>query len=133
MRVLLADDEITIAVTLSDALEEAGFEVTRVEDTSGALAALEEGGYDLVLTDIRMPGAGGMAVLERSVELDPGRPVIIMTGFAEMADASRAVDLGAKFYVQKPFRNEAMVALVETYARVRSLEVENQSLRERLR
>jgi DNA-binding NtrC family response regulator len=132
MHVLLADDEITIAVTLSDALEEAGFEVTRVEDTAGALAALESGTFDLVLTDIRMPGAGGMAVLERSVELDPARPVIIMTGFAEMADASRAVDLGAKFYVQKPFRNEAMVALVETYARVRSLEAENRSLRDRL-
>ncbi|MCB9916200.1 MAG: sigma-54-dependent Fis family transcriptional regulator, partial [Planctomycetes bacterium] len=132
MRVLLADDEITIAVTLSDALEEAGFEVVQAGDTAAALDALDAGGIDLVLTDIRMPGAGGMAVLERSVQLDPARPVIIMTGFAAMEDAARAVDLGAKFYVQKPFRNEAMVHLVETYARVRALEAENRALRERL-
>ncbi len=132
MHVLLADDEITISVTLADALEEAGFEVTRAEDTGEALAALEQGDIDLVLTDIRMPGAGGMAVLERSIELDAERPVIIMTGFAAMDDASKAVGLGAKFYVQKPFRNEAMVALVETYGRVRLLEAENRALRERL-
>ena len=132
MRVLLADDEVTIAVTLSDALEEAGFEVVTAADTAQALAALEEHDIDLVLTDIRMPGPGGMAVLERSVELDPARPVIIMTGFAAMEDAARAVSVGAKFYVQKPFRNDAMVALIETFSRVRALEQENRALRERL-
>jgi len=132
MRVLLADDEVTIRVTLGDALEEAGFEVTVAEETGAALAALEGGGIDLVLTDIRMPGAGGMAVLERAIAQDPGRPVIIMTGFAAMEDAARAIDVGARFYVQKPFRNDAMVALVETYARMRDLERENRSLRERL-
>jgi DNA-binding NtrC family response regulator len=132
MRVLLADDEVTILVTLTDALEEAGFEVVAVGDTDGALKALDEGGVDLVLTDIRMPGAGGMAVLERSIELDEERPVIIMTGFAAIEDAARAIDVGAKFYVQKPFRNDAMVAMIETYARVRTLEEENRALRERL-
>jgi len=132
MRVLLADDEVTIAVTLSDALREAGFEVLTVADTDAALQALEREEIDIVLTDIRMPGAGGMAVLERSAELEPERPVIIMTGFAAMEDAARALSLGAKFYVQKPFRNDSMVALVETWSRLRGLERENQRLRERL-
>ncbi len=132
MRVLLADDEVTIAVTLADALVEAGHEVVEAADTDAALAALEAGGVDLVLTDVRMPGAGGMAVLERSVELDPARPVLIMTGFAALEDAQRAMTLGARFYVQKPFRNDAMVALVETFGRVRDLERENRDLRERL-
>ena len=132
MRVLLADDEITISVTLGDALEEAGYEVVVAADTDAALEALERESIDLVLTDIRMPGAGGMRVLERSAELDPDRPVLIMTGFAAMEDAARALSLGAKFYVQKPFRNDSMVALVDTYARVKSLEQENQSLRKQL-
>ena len=132
MRILLADDEVTITVTLSDALAEAGHEVVEAGDTAGALAALEGGGIDLGLTDVRMPGAGGMAVLERSVELDPERPVLIMTGFAALEDAQRALALGARFYVQKPFRNDAMVALVETFGRVRDLERENRDLRERL-
>lgn len=132
MRVLLADDEVTISVTLGDALEEAGFEVTSVMDTDAALEALDGGGIDIVLTDIRMPGAGGMAVVERSTELDAMRPVIIMTGFAAMEDAAKALSLGAKFYIQKPFRNDSMVALVETYSRLQALEQENRRLRERL-
>jgi two-component system NtrC family response regulator len=132
MRVLLADDEVTIAVTLQDALEEAGYEVVVAEDTDSALAALEEHAPDVVLTDIRMPGEGGMAVLERSVALDPTRPVIIMTGYASMDEAARAVQIGARIYVQKPFRNDAMVSLVQTFSRLRALEAENRALREQL-
>lgn len=132
MKVLLADDEETIAVTLFDALEEAGYEVVSAGDTQSALAALETGEIDVVLTDIRMPGKGGMAVLARSVELDPDRPVIIMTGFASMDQAVEAVDIGASFYVQKPFRNQAMVSMVDTLARLRELQLENSRLRDRL-
>ncbi len=134
MRVLLADDEETIAVTLGDALEEAGYDVVHAGDTDAALAALadEDLPIDVVLTDIRMPGAGGMAVLERSVELDAARPVVIMTGFASMDQAVAAVEIGASFYVQKPFRNEAMVSMVDTLARVRELQRENEQLRGRL-
>lgn len=132
MRVLLADDEETIAVTLCDALEEAGYEVVSAGDTDSALAALEAGDIDVVLTDIRMPGKGGMAVLTRSVELDANRPVVIMTGFASMDQAVEAVDIGASFYVQKPFRNQAMVSMVDTLARLRELQVENLRLRGRL-
>jgi len=132
VRVLLADDEETIAVTLCDALEEAGYEVVSAGDTDSALAALEAGDIDVVLTDIRMPGKGGMAVLTRSVELDANRPVVIMTGFASMDQAVEAVDIGASFYVQKPFRNQAMVSMVDTLARLRELQVENLRLRGRL-
>ena len=129
MRVLLADDEETIAVTLGDALEEAGYEVVAAGDTDAALAALDEQQIDVVLTDIRMPGKGGMAVLERSVELDKRRPVVIMTGFASMDQAVQAVAIGASFYVQKPFRNDAMISMVDTLARLRELQLENDRLR----
>jgi len=132
MRVLLADDEVTIAVTLSDALRAAGYEVVLARDTGEALRALDEHETDVVLTDIRMPGGGGMAVLARSMELDAARPVIIMTGFASMEQADEALRIGARIYVQKPFRNDAMVSLVETFSRLRALERENERLRERL-
>ena len=136
MRILLADDEVTIAVTLTDALEEAGHEVVQAADTAAALAALEPAqgpAPEVVLTDIRMPGAGGMAVLERSVELDPDRPVVLMTGFGTIDQAVEAMRMGAVNYVQKPFRNEAIVAIVATLSRVRALEAENQALRAELR
>jgi DNA-binding NtrC family response regulator len=133
MRILLAEDEITIAITLGDALEEAGHEVRRVADTASALALLESFAPEVVLTDIRMPGEGGMAVLKRSVELDPQRAVIVMTGFGTIDQAVEAMRIGAANYVQKPFRNEALVSMVATISRVRRLEAENAALREELR
>jgi DNA-binding NtrC family response regulator len=132
MRILLADDEPTIAVTLRDALEEAGHEVRLAADTRAALAELELG-PDAVLTDIRMPGEGGMAVLRRSVELDRDRPVILMTGFGTIDQAVEAMKLGATNYIQKPFRNEAIVSMVGTLSRVRDLEAENLALKAELR
>ena len=133
MRVLLAEDEETIAVTLKDALEEAGHEVDHVPSTELALAALAERNPDVVLTDIRMPGAGGMRVLERAVELDQRRPVVMMTGYGTVEQAVEAMRIGAAHYVQKPFSNAAVVALVDRLGRERALEAENARLREELR
>jgi DNA-binding NtrC family response regulator len=133
MRVLLAEDEITIRVTLTDALEAAGHSVIAVEDTSAALAALAEQAPEAVITDIRMPGEGGMSVLQRSLELEPRRPVVLMTGFATVDQAVEAMRLGASNYVQKPFRNEHLVRMIDTFARLFALEAENSSLRAQLR
>jgi DNA-binding NtrC family response regulator len=132
MRILLAEDEVTIAVTLGDALVAAGHEVLAAGDTAGALAILESGAPEVVVTDMRMPGAGGMAILQRSVELERTRPVIVMTGYASIDQAVEAMRLGASNYVQKPFRNESIVNMIETFARVRALELENLSLRAQL-
>lgn len=132
MRVLLAEDEVTIAVTLKDALEAAGHSVLSAPDTASAIAILDSGSPDVVITDMRMPGEGGLAVLARSMELAPTRPVILMTGFASIDQAVEAMRLGASNYVQKPFRNEALVSMVDTFARLSDLQAENQSLREQL-
>jgi DNA-binding NtrC family response regulator len=129
MRVLLAEDEITIAVTLKDALEAAGHAVLAAADTARAIEVLEKEAPEAVLTDIRMPGEGGMAVLARALELDPGRPVVVLTGYATVDQAVEAMALGARSYVQKPFRNEAIVRMVDGFARVRALEAENARLR----
>ncbi len=132
MRVLLAEDEETIAVTLRDALEEVGHEVLYAPDTAGALALLDEN-PDVVLTDIRMPGEGGMEILKRSVDADRDRPVILMTGFGTVDQAVEAMRIGAAHYIQKPFRNEAVVGMVERFGRERSLLAENVRLKEELR
>lgn len=129
MKVLLADDEVTITVTLADALCDAGHEVLTASDTGAALQLLESESPEVVLTDVRMPGEGGMAVVERSMELEKTRPVIIMSGFASLETAQEAVELGASLFVQKPFRNAAMVSIVETFGKIRELERENERLR----
>jgi len=133
MRVLLAEDEITIRVTLVDALEAAGHAVVAVENTAAALAALERDPPEAVITDMRMPGEGGMAVLERSLALEPRRPVVLITGFATVDQAVEAMRLGATNYIQKPFRNENLVRMVDTFARLSALEAENRSLRAQLK
>lgn len=132
-RVLLAEDEPSIAMTLGDALRDAGYEVRVVDNTEAALAALnEQPAPDLVLTDVRMPGKGGGAVLDRSIELDPERPVILITGHASIDQAVEAMGRGAAWYLQKPFDNSAVVALVERFARSAAVQRENFELRERL-
>ena len=135
MKVLLADDEVTVFVTLRDALEEAGHEVLGATDGRSALEALEdrgEGVPEVVITDIRMPGGSGLDVLRRAVELDPDRPVILMTGYATIEDAVDAMRLGAVDYIQKPFRNETILKRLENLSRVRELETENEALRGQL-
>jgi DNA-binding NtrC family response regulator len=131
MHVLLAEDEETIAVTLKDALEEAGHEVDHAPDTERALELLEAD-PDIVLTDIRMPGPGGMELLKQAVARDEHRPVILMTGYGTVEQAVEAMRIGAAHYVQKPFRNEAIVSLVERFGRERTLAAENARLREEL-
>ena len=133
MRVLLADDEVTIFVTLRDALEDAGHVVLGATDTASALAHLEsDEPPEVVVTDVRMPGAGGQAVLERSIELDAERPVIRITGYATVDDAVSAMRVGAVDYVQKPFSNDTILRRIASLEHVRHLEDENRTLRSRL-
>jgi len=132
LTVLLAEDEVLIAETLGDALGDAGFRVLFAKDTAEAIGKLAED-PDVIVSDIRMPGEGGMALLKASVEADPDRPVIMMTGFATVDNAVEAMRLGAVNYVQKPFDNESVVQMVRGTSRVRALEAENRALREQLK
>ena len=121
MKVLLADDEKAIAVTLGAALAGAGHAVTVVNDGLAAAAALEAGAFDVVVSDIRMPGMDGMAVLGRAKAKDPRTEVILITGFGTVESAVEAMKAGAFHYVQKPFYNESIVELLRRIEHLRSL------------
>ena len=108
MRVLLAEDEETIAVTLRHALEDAGHQVTLAADTQRALQHLASDNPDVVLTDIRMPGGGGMELLRRSVELDAHRPVVLMTGHLGGINAPRARSAAIAAILKKPLRSRTL-------------------------
>ncbi|MGD8872443.1 MAG: sigma-54 dependent transcriptional regulator, partial [Gemmatimonadota bacterium] len=132
MKILLVDDETAILETLSILFRGEGYDVTVADSGPKALAALEDEKPDLVLTDIRMPGAGGLEVLSHAREVDPEMPVILMTAQASLQSAVRAVNEGAYYYLQKPFANDELLAICKRAAEARELKVENKRLKKEI-
>jgi DNA-binding NtrC family response regulator len=132
MRVLLVEDEQTIAVTLRDDLEAAGYQVDHVADGKEAIAALARTSFDVVITDVRLPGADGMQVLEAAKRARPDTEVLVMTAYATVEHAVAAMRAGADDYIQKPFLNEHVLERLSRIGRLRALLGENLRLREQL-
>lgn len=108
----VVDDDRSIRWVLERALEEAGFDVRSFDAAEGALAAIGGGVPDALLTDIRMPGTDGLALLERLGADHPALPVIIMTAHSGLDSAVSAYKGGAFDYLPKPFDIDDAVALV---------------------
>ena len=103
MKLLLVEDDRIVRIPVRDALEEAGYEVTACADGSSAMRALEAEPFDLVLTDVRLPGVDGITLFRRIHEIAPGTAVLLMTAFADTDDAVEVMRLGARDYISKPF------------------------------
>ena len=102
-RILLADDEESIRDGVRQVLGRQGYEVTCAEDGPRALELMAQGGFDLVLLDLRMPGLDGMEVLRRLRKEHPQTEVIILTGHGTIELAVQAMKLGATDFITKPF------------------------------
>ena len=131
--VLVVDDETAILDTLRILLRNEGFQPHVAHGGRKALEQLGELRPDIVLTDIRMPNVGGVEVLEAARQSDPDVPVILMTAQATLQSAVQAVNAGAFYYIQKPFRNDELVAILKRAAEHRRLRVENRSLKQEIR
>ena len=113
-RILVADDEPTFRALLGDILESAGHEVVEVADGEAAVAAVRRGGFDLVLSDQRMPRLDGIGVLRELRQLASPPPVVLLTAHGTIPDAVEAVRLGAADYLTKPLpAPAALLAVVE--------------------
>jgi len=132
MNVLLVEDERTIAITLRDALEEDGHEVTVANDGLEGRQHIEDRTYDVVITDLKMPGMPGMEVLRMAKANSPDTEVIVMTGYGTVETAVEAMKNGAYEYILKPFSNEEVVHYLRRIAKQRTLLEENRSLKEQL-
>ena len=133
MKILLVDDETAILDTLQILFRGEGYDVAVADSGPKALAALEDEKPDIVLTDIRMPGASGLEVLAEARQVDPEIAVILMTAQASLQSAVRAVNEGAYYYLQKPFANEELLAICRRAAEARELRVENKRLKKAIR
>lgn len=130
---LIVDDESGILETLRILLRNEGFEVTIAQGGKAGLDAIRSGTNDIVLTDVRMPQVTGIDILTAAREQDPMTPVILMTAQASLQSAIQAVNSGAFYYIQKPFSNDELVAILRRACEFRAIRVENRQLRQEIR
>lgn len=109
-RVLVVDDEASIRDLLAKTLALAEYDVDLAPDGRTALERLRIVPYDLLITDLKMPGVDGLAVIREARRMKPDIPVIIITGFSTEASAIEAVNLGVAGYLTKPFRVPRVLA-----------------------
>ncbi len=131
-RILLIDDDASLREVLAYTLQEQGHVVETAADGKAGLALLEGAGPDVVITDLKMPGTGGLEVLRRAHEVDPLLPVIVLTAFGSIEDAVAAMRDGAHDYITKPYNRDELKLTVEKALEKRRLVQENRTLRERL-
>jgi excisionase family DNA binding protein len=109
-RVLVADDEPSIRELLQKTLALAEYDVTVAGDGRSAMEYLRNAPYDLLITDLRMPGVDGLTLIREAKRMKPDLPVIIITGFSNESTAIDAVNLGVAGYLTKPFRVPQVLA-----------------------
>jgi len=118
-RILLVDDEQALLELYAEQLQWAGYDVETAGSVRAALDALEAGGFDAVISDIRMPDMSGIDLLRHVREQDLFIPVILMTGMATVETAVEAVDLGALQYLTKPVPEKELLKAAERAVRLR--------------
>lgn len=125
MRVLIVDDEPVIRTTAKKILERDGYAATTAASAAEALAALETGVFDVLLSDIIMPGMDGVELMERARAALPGLKVILITGEPTVESAAAAVRAGAFDYLPKPVNRATLLKAVGAAARFKVREEEN--------
>jgi two-component system C4-dicarboxylate transport response regulator DctD len=130
--VLFIDDERAVRLAGQQTLELAGFDVTAFDGAERALRQLGRDWPGCIVTDVRMPGLDGLALLERVQALDPDLPVILITGHGDVPMAVQAMRDGAYDFLEKPFPSDRLVEVVRRAMEKRRLVMENRALREQL-
>ncbi len=117
MRILLAEDEVSLSRAVTALLERSNYSVDAVFDGAEALDYLEAGNYDALILDLMMPGVDGMTVLRRLRERGDRIPVLILTAKSEIDDKVLGLDAGANDYLTKPFATQELLARIRAMTR----------------
>jgi DNA-binding NtrC family response regulator len=128
-RLLVVDDEVELMNALRDTLGEQGFAVTGVTSGAEALTAMRTEPFDLLLSDLMLPGMDGIQLLTAAREIDPDLVGIIMTGQGSVPTAVAAMKIGAFDYLLKPFKLQSVLPVLMRAMEVRRLRVDNRQLR----
>ena len=132
-RLLIVDDEAAQAEALRETLQDHGYVAVACNSAEDGLAALRDESFDLLLTDLMMPGTDGIALLREALRHDPTLVGIIMTGAGTIPSAVEAMQSGALDYILKPFKLSAILPVLSRALAVRKLRLENAALERQIR
>src|ERR671915_206956 len=129
---LIVDDEGALREAIAERLAEHGFSVTQADSGEQALQRLTEFAFDILITDLRLPGIDGRQVLDAALERYPEIIAIVITGFGTVKDAVDAIKQGASDFITKPFQFDALLHVLTSALEQRRLKSENAYLRSQL-
>ena len=129
---LIVDDDPNTLASLSRAFRLAGHEATVCDNAGRALELLRNDNFDLILSDVVMPGKSGLELLEDLKAAGSKTPIVLISGQANIEMAVRATKLGALDFLEKPLSTDKLLVTVDNALRLSRLEVENRELRQRL-
>ena len=127
-RILVVDDEQSMRDTLQIMLEKEGFEIDSADNGVEALDKFKREKYDLVLTDLKMPELDGIGLVEALTSCSD-IPIIIMTAYASKDEAIKAMNLGASFFIEKPFKKPELMNFINRSIKMEELVKENKNLK----
>ena len=130
--VLIVEDETPLRQAIAEQLTDRGFRVEQAESGEAAIGKLADFAFDIILTDLRLPGMDGSAVVEAAVARYPDIVAIVITGYGTVKDAVEAIKRGARDFVSKPFQIDELVHVLEGALEQRRLRSENEYLRAQL-
>src|SRR5918993_2876777 len=129
---LIVDDEGTLRSAIAERLADHGFSVEQAGSGEEALQRLAEFAFDILITDLRLPGIGGREVLDAALERYPDIIAIVITGYGTVKDAVEAIKQGAADFITKPFQFDALMHVLRSAMEQRRLKSENAYLRSQL-
>src|ERR1700733_6898810 len=130
--ILIIDDDANTLASLARAFRLSGHEATVCDNAARALELAKAEHFDLILSDVVMPGRDGIALLEDLKNIGVVSPAVMMSGQASIEMAVRATRLGAVDFLEKPISTEKLLLTVENAVRLARLEQENRELRQRV-
>src|SRR5438067_5337771 len=132
LHLLFVDDETALRSLMAERLGERGFEVQEADSGEKAIQLLEQFAFDVVITDLRLPGVDGTRVIETALARYPGIVGIVITGYGTMKDAVDAIKRGAADFIAKPFQFDELMHVLKKALEQRRLTQENAYLRSQL-
>jgi len=133
-KILVVDDEPDMLKLLSMILrEKTSYEVTATNNPLEAVELAKKGVFDLIISDLKMPGLDGMEIIDAVRRVDEDIPIIIMTAYGTVESASEAIKKGGFDFITKPFRKEQILFTVDKALKWLKVQRENRTLKEQLK